>query len=267
MSDEYEYEDDERKPRMTFGQILASLLLLGVLVVIGLIVLVYFKLTSPVERAHTAPIEASAPIRAVERITPDGKPAPALSPVAPDATVAANNMASHAAKAADEAVNRLQSNTADNAPVEGLNNAALAGGAAAGVAAAQLKKQREAAAARRRAREQQRAAAANGENPVPRRSRSNNTYNEGEEIPLQPIQRGERRLTPRNSNNSQSGERELTPRNNQGERPLAPRRNQSAQSEQPQRPIRLNPPAEQRERPLTPTRPQGGNKSEINELF
>lgn len=265
MSDEYEYEDDERKPRMTFGQILASLLLLGVLVVIGLIVLVYFKLTSPVERVQTAPVEASAPARPVERMTPDGKPALATNPVAPEASASAAN---NAAKAADEAVNHIQGNTADNAPVEGLNNGALAGGAAAGVTAAQLKKQREAAAARRRAREQraaERAAAANGEVPAPRRSR-NNVQNEGEEIPLQPIQRGERRLTPRNT---QSGERELTPRN-QGERPLTPRRssnNAGQAAEQPQRPIRLNPPAEQRERPLTPTRPQGGNKSEINELF
>lgn len=261
MSDEYEYEDDDRKPRMTFGQILASLLLLGVVVVIGLLVLLYFKLTSPVERSNYAPAAVSAPVRPVERFTPDGK---TVTDANQTAVATASSAASEVAaqqKAADEAVQNLQNNTAGNAPVNGLNSGALTGGAAVGAAAAARKQQ----AAQRRRREA--AAAANGDN-TPRRRQQQQQYTEADEVPLQPIQRGERRLTPRNT---QQGERTLTPRNTQqqqGERTLTPRRsNQAAPADLPQRPIRINPPAEQRERTLTPTRPKSGKSGEFDELF
>lgn len=269
MSDEYEYEDDERKPRMTFGQIIASLLLLGVVVVIGLLVLLYFKLTEPVQRGNMVSTETSAPVRPVERFTPDGKPVSEDMQTAISASSAASEVAAQQ-KAADEAVQNLQNKTAGNAPISGLNGgAAVAGGAAAGATAAQIQARRAAAAQRRRERE-----AAQGENAPRRRQQQQQQYTEADEIPLQPIQRGERRLTPRN-NNVQQSERVLTPRNTrnnnsnqQGERTLTPRRsNQAVPADMPQRPIRINPPAEQRERPLTPTRPKSGKSGEFDDLF
>lgn len=246
MSDEYEYEDDERRPRrFTFGQIMLSLLLLGVVVVIGLIVLVYFTLTDNSHKTSTfSPQPVSAPVRPVERFTPDGKPIAANTQVTPQSPLAASEAAAQQ-KAADEAVNQL-----NNATATQINQAALAGGAAAGALAGQARQRPPKPRVRR-----QPINSETGETTPQTRRRATNQNNETGEVPLQPIQRGERRLTPNN-------------RTQQGERQLTPRRSQQATDEQPKRPIRLAPQGEQRERPLTPTRPQGNNKSEaIDQLF
>lgn len=247
MSDEYEYEDDERQPRrFTFGQIMVSLLLLGVVVLIGLIVLVYFTLTEK-QPTHTfTPTEVSAPVRPVERFGPDGKPvaAHALPAQASNAQQTASEVAAQQ-KAADKTVNNLQNNRGATQIQQG----ALVAGAAAGVAANQVRR-----APKPRPRRQ--AVNENGEPIAPstsRRRSNSQAANDGDEVPLQPVQRGERRLTPRNN----TQERQLTPRRQQN----------SGGEETARRPARAAQPSETRERPLTPTRPQGGKSEAIEQLF
>lgn len=249
MSDEYEYEDDERSPRrFTFGQIMLSLLLLGVVVVIGLIVMVYFALTERKPVHHVTPASVSAPVRPVERFTPDGKPVTTPLAVTSTSSPPTQNASEVAAqqKAADEEVNRLQNNRSATQIQQG----ALVAGAAAGAVAANQARRTPKPRVRRQTVNE------NGEPITPRRrsqQQANNANNNGEEVPLQPVQRSERRLVPRN----QQGERQLTPRRQQN----------SGGEETVRRPARANPPSEQRERQLTPTRPNSGRSEAIEQLF
>lgn len=239
MSYEYEdYEnDDEPRRKMSLGTILLSLLLLGTVVVIGLIVLVYFKLTSiDTKPINTNPATMTAPVQPVEKMSPDGKrviQSPMYANTANTANGASVPATSSAAvarsKDADDAVKNLRDNgdgvVSNTMPLE--NSRSLTNGAT------QAKKPR-------RRREN------NGNNdtmPIPTtRNRNNHSYNTQDEIPLQPINRGERPLVPR--------ERTLTPRRSNNSNS----ENHSAQRAAPQA-----------ERPLAPIRQK--QSEEINELF
>ena len=223
MSYEYEdYEnDDEPRRKMSLGTILLSLLLLGTVVVIGLIVLVYFKLTSiDTKPINTNPATMTAPVQPVEKMSPDGKrgiQSPMYANTANGASVPATSSAAVArSKDADDAVKNLRDNgdgvVSNTMPLE--NSRSLTNGAT------QAKKPR-------RRREN------NGNNdtmPIPTtRNRNNHSYDTQDEIPLQPINRGERPLTPRRSNNSNSENHSAQRAAPQAERPLAPIRQKQSE--------------------------------------
>lgn len=223
MSYEYEdYEnDDEPRRKISLGTILLSLLLLGTVVVIGLIVLVYFKLTSiDTKPINTNPVTMTAPVQPVEKMSPDGKrviQSPMYANTANGASVPATSSAAVArSKDADDAVKNLRDNgdgvVSNTMPLE--NSRSLTNGAT------QAKKPR-------RRREN------NGNNdtmPIPTtRNRNNHSYDTQDEIPLQPINRGERPLTPRRSNNSNSENHSAQRAAPQAERPLAPIRQKQSE--------------------------------------
>lgn len=67
----------ESESKLTFGNILVGLLLLGVVVVIGLIVFVYFALTKPETRKTTAADDTPA-AQQIDRLSPDGRTLPSV---------------------------------------------------------------------------------------------------------------------------------------------------------------------------------------------
>lgn len=238
---------EESKSKLTFGNILMGLLLLSAVVVIGLIVLVYFKLTSPSERkVNMSPNAVSAPAPKVEKITPNGQPVANIQ-ADPSQSQAAPNQASAAAarkKDADDAVNSM---AADSKEEKGFNARAL--GAATGAQPAQK---------RVRPRTQRTQQNADG-------SATNNTRStrraatEQEETPLAPTNRAERRLNPTNS------ERTLTPTNQaRNTNRAAP-----AQPKQEERPINFKPRQQpQGERELKPTnKPAHKQSGDLDALF
>lgn len=216
---------------MSFGNILLSLLLLGTTIVIGLIVLVYFKLTGTEKRINTSPTAVTAPVRPVEKMSPDGKPVTQNTATYTNNLSAAND-AETRRKAAEEAVNNIKNDTSNTMPIEGVNSRALTSGA----------KQQVKKPPRRRDPN------LNAETLTRTRNSTDGEDNQIETL-LQPTNR-ERSLTPRD--NTSQGERSLTPRRNNNDTENRP---------PPLRPLQV-------ERPLTPIRPQNTRSSEsIDELF
>lgn len=237
---------EEHKSKFTFGNILMSLLLLSAVVVIGLIVLVYFKLTSPNERkVNMSPNAVSAPAPKVEKITPNGQPVANIQ-ADPSQSQATPNQASATAarsKDADDAVNSM---AADTKSTKGFNNNALTSGAQA------VKKPRPKP-------RQNTEGTANTRNNDYTRNTRNRTQQQQEETPLQPTNRAERRLNPTNS------ERTLTPTN----QARNTQRTAPAQPKMEERPINFKPRQQQQgERELKPTnKPTHKQSGDLDALF
>lgn len=68
----------ESESKLTFGNILLGLLLLGVVVVIGLIVFVYFALTKPSSSKGFTPQPDNPPAQTIDRLSPDGRTLPSV---------------------------------------------------------------------------------------------------------------------------------------------------------------------------------------------
>lgn len=68
----------ESESKLTFGNILLGLLLLGVVVVIGLIVFVYFALTKQSNNKNTILPTDAPPSQSIDRLSPDGRALPSV---------------------------------------------------------------------------------------------------------------------------------------------------------------------------------------------
>ncbi|MDO5355882.1 MAG: hypothetical protein Q4E77_00085 [Conchiformibius sp.] len=194
------------KTKFTFGNILLSLLLLGTVVVIGLIVLVYFQLTSTGQRSsRQQPVAESTPNRPIEIMSPDGKPA--FRPQNADGSQPPQAASDTVQQEADAAANALK---ADNSPV---NTRALTSGA---YVPRKPRPPRQPRVKREKEYGNRGYAANNGD------SQSSKSGSLKGEVPLEPVNRAprEKPLVPKNSeranrergnNNNNSGERQLTP--------------------------------------------------------
>lgn len=106
----------ESESKLTFGNILLGLLLLGVVVVIGLIVFVYFALTKPSSSKGFTPQPDNPPAQTIDRLSPDGRTLPsvprsqALSNGAKPAETNNNDTAQQ--NAADKVAKELDTGTA-----------------------------------------------------------------------------------------------------------------------------------------------------------
>lgn len=231
---------EEPKSRMSFGNILLSLLLLGTITVIGLIVLVYFKLTNPSERTTVTPVQASAPARPVEKLVPNGTNMVSASDANPNPASVRQppllipySQQNAQAKDAEDAVNTLNNSNTK------YNSRALTDGAV-----------------------------------VPKKTtprRRTNTQTENAENTTTPATRNNTRSS--RNNQAIAGEVPLQPTNAPRERTLTPRNTPSASqnntnNERPRRTYTAPPRNEQQgERVLTPTRPARKSNDAIDELF
>lgn len=117
----------ESQSKLTFGNILVGLLLLGVVVVIGLIVFVYFALTKPESRHTTAVPANESANQQVERLSPAGGTLPPV-PRSEASKVAAPTHNNAQQSDADKAVKDIKGTTTANQTVgaagtQGLANA------------------------------------------------------------------------------------------------------------------------------------------------
>lgn len=176
------------KNKLTFGNIIIGLLLLGVIIVISLIALVYFELTQTPKR--TAAQQAGTnPTMSVEAMSPDGRTITRPIPRRIDHQINASEAA--AADAAASALNAEQE-------TDPLDTSALTSG----------RRVQHRARPKRQHKEPQ-----NQQHNTNEQTQQHNPNNATKEVPLEPINvPHEHPVKPKSNNNrNNSGERELTP--------------------------------------------------------
>lgn len=245
----------ESESKLTFGNILLGLLLLGVVVVIGLIVFVYFALTKNSSSKTNFTPNDTPPAQTVDQLSPEGKTLPSVPRAQALDGKKASAPVANPDSAQQNAADKVVKDLATDAPPNMAGRDVLANNAVAG--------ERPKPKPKPKPKPVNPDAAANGER--------NNTAVVGEK-PLTPTNRiaGERDLQPINKrptqrNESVAGERPLQPRNTQQpSRPIVlreredsgSRSNSNSSGERPLKPV---------EKPRNSNGGGGGNN--IDNLF
>lgn len=191
------------KSKMTFGNILLSILLLGTLIVIGLIVLVYFQLTDPSQRTTNSQIQntSTQPPQTVSILLPDGseKERRVVDPNHQSASQTTTPASATINQDADNIANNLKNDQSDQ-----LNNRALTGGNIYTPRRPRPKPRHDNTASNTNN-------TSNNYRSYNRNSYTNHGNNKGE-VPIEPNNTHERTLQPKNSHqNSNTGEQPLMP--------------------------------------------------------
>lgn len=194
----------ESESKLTFGNILLGLLLLGVVVVIGLIVFVYFALTKNSSSKTNFTPNDTPPAQTIDQLSPEGKTLPSVPRAQALDGKKASAPVANPDSAQQNAADKVVKDLATDAPPNMAGRDVLANNAVAG--------ERPKPKPKPKPKPVNPDAAANGER--------NNTAVAGEK-PLTPTNRiaGERDLQPTNKRPTQRNESVA------GERPLQPQQN------------------------------------------